>query len=248
MVGSSLQRRSTRRRGRRIAFRLNLEPLENRTVPSVSWPGFLNPVAEAEPNDTLDQAQGLGDLTKTPRAEVVGTISNGVGGGGADWYSFQLDRASVVSISTPKAQASSPPVTTVSLYNSDPNDWNDPYDPLGYRLLNQVDSATQGGTAQIERWLAPGTYYVAVSGSGNDYFNPFLADSGYAAATGDYGLLVTAGDLGFQPSDGPLVLAADPQPTAQLGQSPFLIRVDVSAPLDPAPVSPGGTVQLVSNP
>ena len=113
MVGSPLQRRSTRRRGRRIAFRLSLEPLENRTVPSVSFPGFLNPVAETDPNGTLDQAQNLGDLSTAPRAEVVGNISNGTGGGGVDWYSFQLGQASLVSVSTPKAQASSPPATTV---------------------------------------------------------------------------------------------------------------------------------------
>jgi hypothetical protein len=152
-----------------------------------------------------------------------------------------------VSISTPKAQPGSPPVTTVSLYNTDPNDWNDPYDPLGNRLLEQADSAAQGGTAQIERQLAPGTYYVAVSGSGNHYFHPYLADSGYAGATGNYGLLLTATDLGLSPSDGPIVLAADPQPGAKLDRSPFLIRVDLSEPLDPNTVVAGGTVQLITN-
>src|SRR5437879_1942696 len=105
MVVSILQRRSTRQRGRRLTFRLDIESLETRTLPSVtSWPGLLNPVAETEPNDTLDQAQNLGNLTTTPRAEVIGTISNGAVGGGVDWYSFQLDRAANVSLTTPKAQ------------------------------------------------------------------------------------------------------------------------------------------------
>jgi hypothetical protein len=231
-----------------LSFRLSLETLETRTLPSVNWPGLLNPVAETEPNGTLDQAQDLGDLSTTTRAEVVGTISNNSGGGGVDWYSFQLDRPADVRISTPKAQPSRPSITTISLYNSDPLDWNDPYDPLGNRLLEQADSATQAGTAQIERKLAPGTYYVAVSGSGNDYFNPYLANSGYAGATGKYGLLLTATDLGFSPNDGPVVLATDPQPGAQLGRSPFLIRVDLSEPLDPNTVSADGTVQLITNP
>jgi methionine-rich copper-binding protein CopC len=248
MVASQLHRRSTRRRGRRLALRLNLEVLETRMLPSVTWPGFLSPVAETEPNGTLDQAQNLGDLTTSPRAEVVGTITNNAGGGGVDWYSFQLDRAADVVISTPKAQPASPPVTTISLYNSDPNDFNDPYDPLGYRLLAQSDSATASGTAQIDRKLAPGTYYVAVSGSGNDYFFPFLADSGYAGATGNYGLLITATDLGLTATDGPAVLAADPQAGANLLSSPFMIRVDLSKPLDPNTVSAGGTVRLLTNP
>jgi len=45
------------------------------------------------------------------------------------------------------------------------------------------------------------------------------------------------------------VLAADPQPGASLDRSPFLIRVDVSEPLDPGtfPRVPGSSVQLISN-
>jgi hypothetical protein len=248
MVVSTPQRRTIRQRGRRLAFRLDLEALETRALPSAtSWPGLVNPVTETEPNDTLDQSQNLGDLTVTPRAEVIGTISNGSASGGVDWYSFQLDRAANVSLTTPKAQADSSPVTTLSLYNTDLYDANDPYNVLGYRLLDQADSAAQGGVATIERRLAPGTYYVAVSGSGNHYFNPFLAGSGYAGAAGDYGLLITAADLGLTASDGPVVLAADPRPGASLGRSPFMIRVDVSEPLDPSTLSPGGSVQLISN-
>src|SRR5207244_41998 len=89
MVVSLPQRRITRHRDRRLTFRLDLEALETRTLPSVtSWPGLLNPVAETEPNDTLDHSQGLGDLTRTPRAEVIGSISNDLSGAGVDWYSF----------------------------------------------------------------------------------------------------------------------------------------------------------------
>jgi methionine-rich copper-binding protein CopC len=248
MIASRLQRRSTCRHGRHLAFRLQVETLETRSLPSVTtWPGLLHPIAESASNHTLDQAQNLGDLSSTPRAEVVGSLTNSPSGGGVDWYSFTLDSASSVTISTPPARPNAPPVTTISLYNSDPNDANDPYDPLGHRLLDQVDSATQTGTAQIQRRLAPGTYYVAISGSGNDYFNPFLADSGYPGATGNYGLLITAADLGLKPTDGPAVLATDPQAGAALQSSPFLIRVDVSEPVDPHTLSAGGSVQLISN-
>lgn len=247
MVKILPQRRSTRRRGRRFSF-LTLESLETRTLPSATtWPGLLNPANEIEPHDTLDKAQNLGDLSATPRAEVIGSISNGPAGAGVDWYRFRLDYAATVSISTPRGESNRPAVTTISLYNSDPNDPNDLSDLLGHRLLEQADSAAQGGAARIERLLAPGKYYVAISGSGNHYFNPFLAGSGYPGAAGDYGLLLTAANLGFGPGDGPAVLTTDPQPNANLVRSPFVIRVDLSEPLDPATVSPGGTVHLLGN-
>ena len=239
--------RYSRRSYLRAAVRLNIETLETRCLPSItSWPGFLNPVPETQGTDTLDQAQNLGDLSVTPRAEAVGTIGNGAAGpADVDWYSFQLDRAANVTLATPPAQAGGQSVTTLSLYNSDPNDPNDPYDPLGYTLIRQADSANQAGGARIDQRLSPGTYYVAVGGSGNHYIYPFLAGSGAGGATGDYGLLVTATDLQLGSNNGPTVLAADPQPGAALDRSPFLIRVDVSAPLNPNTVS--GSVQLLSN-
>lgn len=238
-----------RRPNLRAAVRLHIETLETRCLPSVtSWPGFLNPVPETEANDTLDQAQNLGDLSVVPRAEAIGTIGTTASDqADVDWYTFQLDRPASVTLTTPPAQPQGQAVTTLSLYNSDPNDFNDPYDPLGYRLLGQSDSADQAGGARINQRLAAGTYYVAVSGSGNHYFHPFLADSGAGGATGDYGLLITAADLGLGANNGPMVLAADPQPGALPGHSPFLIRVDVSEPLDPNTVTAGGTVQLLSN-
>jgi hypothetical protein len=162
MVVSQSRRRSTRPRGRRFVFCLELEALETRSLPSVTaWPGLLHPIAETEPNGTLDQAQNLGDLTTAPRAEVIGTVVNGPAGAGVDWYSFQLDRAANVSISTPQANPYSGPVTTLSLYNSDPGDANDPYDTLGYRLLDQADSALQGGTASLQAARATTTLILS---------------------------------------------------------------------------------------
>src|SRR5205809_788473 len=83
----------------------------------------------------------------------------------------------------PPGTGQSQAITTLSLYNSDPFDSNDPFDPVGYRLIGQADSALQSGGAQLEQRLAQGTYYVAVSGSGNHYFHPFVADSGRDGAT-----------------------------------------------------------------
>jgi hypothetical protein len=241
--------RYNRRSYLRAAVRLSVETLETRCLPSIaSWPGFLNPVPETDPTDTLDKAQNLGDLSVTPRAEAVGTIGSGAAGpADVDWYSFHLDHAANVTLASPPAHAGGHSVTTLSLYNSDLNDPNDPYDTIGHTLIGQADSADQAGGAQIDQRLAPGTYYVAVSGSGNHYIYPFLAGSGADGATGHYGLLITAADLRLGANDGPAVLTTDPQPGAALDRSPFIIRVDVSGPLNPQTVSAGTTIQLLGN-
>src|SRR3989442_2358229 len=97
--------RLNRRTYLRAAGRLHVETLETRCLPSVTtWPGFLNPAPETEPNDTLDHALNLGNLSVTPRAEAVGTIGDGTAGpADVDWFSFQLDRAANVTLTTPPA-------------------------------------------------------------------------------------------------------------------------------------------------
>jgi hypothetical protein len=246
----SLRSRRQIRRSKRATAWLHLESLETRFVlTGPSWPGLLSPVAETEPNDTLDVAQALGDLSVTGRAEVVGNISNSAtGAGNVDWYSFTLTSAANIHLATLDQQGGSPLVSVLSLYNDDTPDTNDPQDPMGHRLLAQDDGAAHGGDASIDRLLGAGTYYVAVSGSGNRYFHPMLAGSGYAGSTGAYGLLMTASDAGISASDGPTVLTADPAPGSALAISPLVIRVDFSSALDPATFVPGTNIRLIYNP
>src|SRR5262249_34807641 len=45
--------------------------------------------------------------------------------------------------------------------------------------------------------------------------------------------------------DGPVVLATDPAPGAVLNSAPLVIRVELSAPLDPSTVVPGTNVRLI---
>src|SRR5262249_18417580 len=168
------------------------------------------PISEGLGNDTLDQAQNVGSAGVASRIEIVGTIGNAAtGAADVDFYRFQLDRAANVIVATPNAGPTTPSIAAISLYNSAGNNPNDPYTPLGDRLLAQDDSALHADGARIERRLAAGTYYVAVSGSGNRYFHPFLAGSGVPGSTGDYGLLITTTDLGLNTTDGPMVLASD---------------------------------------
>jgi hypothetical protein len=95
--------------------------------------------------------------------------------------------------------------------------------------------------------LAAGTYYVAVSGSGNRDYHPLIAGSGTPGSTGPYGLLIKAQDLGLVPGDGPHLLASNPAAGSSLPASPFVLRLELSGVLDPSTVAPGQDVQLLRN-
>lgn len=226
---------------RRAAARPRLESLEDRCLPSVSWPGLINPVAASDPDNTWLLAQPLGNLndpTAHPlqRAEVVGNIGQGsTGAADVDWFQFSLGSASTVTLGTLDQAAGSPFISTLSLYTFDTDLGdiaNDPYNQFGFRLLARDDGAAHGGDASVTRTLGVGTYYVAVSGSDNGSFHPYVGDSGLARSTGDYGLLITANALGLGAGDGPVVLSSDPAPGDSLNHSPLVLRVDLSSPLD----------------
>jgi hypothetical protein len=141
-----------------------------------------------------------------------------------DWYRFTLDRAVEVQLTAfaPSGNA------VISLYNED-SSGNDPYDPLGHRLLAKADATTPGGPT-LDLPLGQGTYYVAVSGFGNRYFHPYIADSGYPGAPCDHRMLVSATDLGI-PGTLPVVLPD--VGSGPLQRSSFAIRLGLSEPLDP---------------
>jgi hypothetical protein len=204
-------------------------------------------INEIEPNDTLDHAQKLPDLSVVGQLQVLGQLGNNTAGGAdVDWYSFTLNQASSVQFNVTALSPVSPLKSVLTLYNSDPNDPADYYDPVGHRLLVQQDGATQGGNAHLVWSLAAGTYYAAVSGSGDLYFHPLIAGSGYPGSTGAYDLRLKATSLGLTSSDGPVVLASDPQPGANLSSSPFGLRFDLSSALDPSQIGPQ-SVQLIEN-
>jgi hypothetical protein len=220
-----------------------LEELERRDLLSATWPGLTQPVPEVENNDTLDQAQNLGLINPGSSVGVVGVVGNSpAGAADVDFYQFTLNQPAHVQIATLDRQAGSPFVSVLSLYNTDPQD------PMGNRLIAQSDGAATGGDASLTQTLGAGTYYVAVSGSGNRYFYPYLADSGYPGSTGPYGLSIQTTPTGIQPGDGPAVLASDPAPGSHLASSPFQLRVALSGPVDPSTLLPGDTVDLRYSP
>jgi methionine-rich copper-binding protein CopC len=232
-------RRGARTRG---VARLSIEALE------VRWLLNASPTAQAlgnvEPNETIDQAQDLGTLNQ--QVEVSGSIGSGpAGAADVTWFHFNLTDSSRVDLQLSTPAGDHPFASVVSLFNNDPEDFGDPYDLDGHRLLAQVVANPSSGAADYSQDLGPGDYFVAISGAGNLDFSPVIAGSGYDGATGNYELTINSVDLGLS-ADGPTVLSSDPAAGADLDGSPLAIRLDMSDPLDPNTIVPGQTVQLFS--
>jgi hypothetical protein len=225
---------------------LRLETLEPRTLPTTSTIfGLPSAVLETEPNNTIDQAQSLGDLSILHQVRVGGTIgAETIEAGDVDWYRFTLDRPSAVTLATSGNPSAGSFVSVLSLYGETGANPNGLSDYTSYRLIMQADGAAEGGQAHLDRDLAAGTYFAAVSGSGDLYFNPSIADSGYPGSTGAYKLLVAATDLHLSPGDGPVVLATDPAGGTALAYSPFVLRIAFSTALEPDSIQLGSDVEL----
>jgi hypothetical protein len=215
---------------------LHLEVLETRNLLSAAITGIL------PPTETINLAR---DLVGTQ--EAVGNLGNGpAGAADVDWYYFHLDTASAVILATNNQAEGRSLVPVLSLYNTDDPFKGDPassdyYERLGHRLLAQASGTAQAPDVTIERYLGPGDYYVAVSGAGNLFFNPFVAGSGYDGSTGDFALTLTTTDLGLGLTN-PVVVAMDPGPSGPndplpyhpVATAPFTIRVDLSSDIDPS--------------
>jgi hypothetical protein len=161
-----------------------------------------------------------------------------------DWYQFTLEQASRVTISAKNVSGSTQPAVALSLFNSTPFEFDDPFNWLGHRLLGQAEATGKKGAVQLERLVGPGTYFVAVSGAGNLEFHPFLAGSGLAGETADYLLTVTYSSLNVASDNGPVVLWSEPSAKSQLTASPQVVRIGFGTPLDPGSISPDENVGL----
>jgi hypothetical protein len=250
--------RRVRRPGR---CRPRLEALETRCL--LSAPALLSP--DARFHETIDVALGLKTVGLGTGVTAAGSIGAGPqGAADVNWYEFYLPDTAEVRLTVLPGSSGRPLDAAISLYNDAPKVIDpftflptDPYTPDLHRLLARDDggvSTGPGRPATIDRLLARGTYWVAVSGSGNDYFSPYLAGSGLNGRTGTYQLSITVTDPGPGLSylSPPVVLASDPAPGAVLGQSPFVLRFDLNAPLSADQVAnyyndPTTLAQLVFN-
>jgi hypothetical protein len=239
-------KRNFRRGSRpRLVTRPHLENLETRCLLS-AYTLF---------GETLDSSANLGSLDAGGRASAAAVIGAGPAGA-ADvyWYRFHLNGTQQVHLSVLTGEIGSRLVGAVSLFNDAPYDPFGPadyYTPTGWRMVAQDDAGNHPGVARIDRLLGEGEYWVAVSGSGNDYFTQTLADTGLDGSTGAFQLSLTTNDPGpaYSDPDVPVVLASDPSPGDVLAQSPFVLRFDLNTPVDPGSITtdfgdPGATAQL----
>src|SRR5262249_4274737 len=95
MPVTAFGRRAGSALSRAPAARLLLEHLELRNLPSASTARTFLP--EHGPNDTLDTAQPLGDLSLTGLFRVSGSVADDARAD-VDWYSFTLDDPARVSL------------------------------------------------------------------------------------------------------------------------------------------------------
>ena len=216
---------------KRVRARLEFDVLEDRRACSVTP---LPMIFEHEPGDTADVAAQIGDLSLTSGVILQGSIGNSpAGAADVDWYMFSLDAATAIHLTGSDA-------TVLSLYAATPFDFFDPAAQSGVRLMQQADGA------DLDRNLSAGTYYIAVSGHGNQYFHPFLAGSGLDGTTGSYQITVSADPLPIDPAAGPTVIQFDPGTDGT--SAPFVIRLTMSTPIDPSSAIAGDTVHLFYNP
>lgn len=166
------------------------EMLEVRSLLSATtWPGLLNPQVESAANETLDAATDIGRVRVGSPGEFIGSIGESSDPStDVDWLRFTLSAAGRVQITAlPDANAELSSVV-LTLYGDQIAEF-DPGTPLGHRLLARQESAA-GAVTPLDVNLRAGTYFVAVSGAGNRFFHPFLADSGLPGESGDYGLQI----------------------------------------------------------
>jgi hypothetical protein len=196
--------------------------------------------AEDPVDDTLVQARDLGSQ-QPGEVQVTGIIGDSpAGAADVDFFQFSPDETAWVHLSVAGTGADTFQ-GVLSLYAPDPLSWS------GYQLLAQ-------GNGSLDLGLRGGeTYLVAVSGTGNQFFHPFLADSGYDGATGAYTLTVSTTFVGLTAGDGPIVLFADPDVGSNQTLSPLALRVRLNEDLDQTTItfssSPttDDTVRLIFN-
>ncbi len=137
-----------RRRNRRgLMAGLAVEFLEARALLNASPP--LVPMLTVEPNETINLAQDLGTLTQPVSA--LGSIGNGPDGAAdVTWFHFHLNDASQVDLEVTTPAGDPPFASVLSLYNNDPQDFSDPYDLDGHRLLAQVEANPSDGDRRCD--------------------------------------------------------------------------------------------------
>lgn len=172
------------------------------------------PDGNGDPNGTIQGAfagpilGGSNEPTGVVNGEIgVDGGETQVGNTDVDIIRFEVEIPGTVTIETKSANPQVLPIrdfdTILRLFDGDGNE------------LQRDDDGGVGQFSKLDRLLQPGVYYVGVSGFDNGAYDPTIAGSGVAAATGTF-------TLNFALS------SADPN-----GQIPGAVHVDFGGPSEP---------------
>ena len=127
-------------------------------------------------NDIIPQIEGATSLPIRDRIEEIGRDGEAqVGEGDVDFYLFGLDKSGVLEINV-DSQAANPLNSVISLFDRE-----------GRRLAVEDDNSSNDSTLRFEV-DANTDYYAAITGFGNQNFDPFVLGSGTGGDTGIYSL------------------------------------------------------------
>jgi hypothetical protein len=151
--------------------------------PTVAGSGVAGSSGTYELDLSLASPTNIGDTLATALPTGLGPTSGSYsktttlgdsaeGAADVNMFSFQAATGSTLTATTATPTGGTPVSTYLRLF-----------DAFGNELTNSA------GTGAVQyTFTTGGTYYLGVSGSGNSTYNPTIAGSGVAAATGDYQL------------------------------------------------------------
>ena len=244
-------------RGRKPSQADPLASVRSGWSPGTSPPPWSSPVSLVPLVQVrADRDGGRGPGPRRPdrrggrRRDRDASATGPAGAADVGWYHFTLDRPAHVRLGLGPAADGGTFQGVVSLYNEDPLDFGDPLDPSGHRLDGRrARRPRPGGLATLDLTLPAGGYDVAVSGAGNRVLQPA---AGRQRLRREHRRLQPARHRRRpRPRARPTAPPCSPPtrpPAPSLDRSPLAIRLDLSAPLDPATVVAGQTVRLVYNP
>ncbi len=173
----------------------------------------------AEPNDTIPFALDSGLSSTSPRPfkdeGAIGDNPNMAPGLDVDFIKIQLNAGDRLKVDIDTNQITSALNSVLRLFDS-----------AGNQLAFNDDATASGESSSLDSYIefaatVSGTYYVAVSGSGNSSDNPSVQGSGSLGSTGSYSIEVSV-TLDYNSNYGYGLVDAAAAVAKALGQSsPF---------------------------
>ncbi|HEV8605566.1 MAG TPA: DVUA0089 family protein [Tepidisphaeraceae bacterium] len=163
----------------RSRISLHLHPLEPRLLLST-----INPT-DLDPDDQISEAANLGALTQSRSAQNQIDSSTDV-----DLFSFTVSANQKISFDIDPTPAAQPVDSLLRLF-----------DQNGNQLAANDNSPAPGESASLESFLSytfptAGTYYIAVSSSANNTYDPLTGGFDTPGPTGPYTLILSPGLTG----------------------------------------------------